>query len=81
MSPSDSQPSREARGSAPITGWVENQEGATLVDLTTGRIGGDLDWIVSPEHDLAACLFPINPSFTTNCPGESSCSLSATFAA
>jgi hypothetical protein len=57
----------EAAGGSPIVAWVgtssaEKGEGHAFADLTTGRTG-DLAWLRHPERDLAACVFPIGPTW------------------
>lgn len=56
-------------GAAPVVAWVatapertDKAEGHAFVDLTTGR-SADLAWLRHPERDLAACPFPVAPSW------------------
>lgn len=50
----------EGAQGAPVGAWVPTTDGAhAVVDLSTGRRGTPLDWVLHPERDLAATVFPI----------------------
>ncbi|HBP17601.1 MAG TPA: hypothetical protein DEA08_07400 [Planctomycetes bacterium] len=63
----------EAAGDAPISAWVRDDKKGTLLDLTQGRRGTPLDWIVSKDDDVAVCLFPTDPSWKVKAFNESQC--------
>lgn len=63
----------EAAGDAPLGAYISPEREGTVVDLTTGRRGTPLDWLRDPEHDVAACLFPIDPSWPIKAFPEARC--------
>lgn len=63
----------ESAGEERIAGLVRREDGATLVDLTTGRRGSELDWLPHPEHDLAAIVFPVDASWKLKAFAEQRC--------
>jgi hypothetical protein len=62
-----------AADAAPLGAWISADGEGTVLDLTTGRRGTPLDWLVDTTHDLAACLFPIDPRWPIKAFPEARC--------
>lgn len=56
-----------------LAAFVSEEQGGTVLDLTTGRRGTPIDWIRHASLDLAACLFPINPAWSIKAFPEARC--------
>lgn len=55
--------------------WVARQNGAGLLDLGRAQEALGLGWIVHAGQDLAATLFPMEPSFEVKAFSASQCTL------
>lgn len=62
-----------AAGDQRLAAFVSEQRGGLVLDLTTGRRGSPLDWLIDEEHDLAACLVPVDPAWGTKAFSEARC--------
>ncbi len=60
-------------GDRRLAAFVSEQAGGLVLDLTTGRRGTPLDWLVDEEHEVAACVVPIDPAWGTRAFPEARC--------
>lgn len=57
----------------PLSAYVSQDQGGTILDLTTGRRGTPLDWLIDEPSGLATCLFPVDPRWPLKAFPEARC--------
>lgn len=51
---------RAEEAKQPLSAFVSEDQGGTVLDLVSGRRGTPLDWLIDEASGLAVCLFPVD---------------------
>lgn len=62
-----------AAGEAPLAAFLAHGEGGTVLDLQESHAASGLGWILHPDLDLCATLFPLNPAWEVKAFSQQQC--------